>query len=127
MSRDNPRARRVAEQIQRELADLIRLEVKDPRVGMVTLTDAEVTKDLSHAKVFFTLLGDADRIAEAAAGLAHAAGYLRSELSHRLTLRTVPELHFVHDPSIERGIHLSQLIDQAVAADAAPRRRGGKR
>ena len=135
MPRDHPRARRIAEQIQRELADLIRLELKDPRVGMVTLTEVEVSRDLSHAKVYFTLLGDAERVAEAGAGLGHAAGYLRSELSHRLQLRTVPELHFAHDASVENGMRLSQLIDRAVAADstmaahaaaAAPRRRRGK-
>ncbi|MGH8618348.1 MAG: 30S ribosome-binding factor RbfA [Burkholderiales bacterium] len=135
MPRDHPRARRVSEQILRELADLLRLEVKDPRVGMVTLTEVEVSRDLSHAKVYFTLLGDAERVAESTAGLAHAAGFLRSELSHRLQLRTVPELHFAHDASVERGIRLSQLIDRAVAADSTlaaqaatppPRRRRGK-
>lgn len=133
MPRDHPRSRRVAEQIQRELADLIRLEVKDPRVGMITLTEVEVSRDLSHAKVYFTLLGDAERLAETEDGLARAAGFLRSELSHRLQLRTVPELHFAHDASVERGMRLSQLIDRAVAADSsmaaqatAPRRRRTK-
>ena len=133
MPRDHPRSRRVAEQIQRELADLIRLEVKDPRVGMITLTEVEVSRDLSHAKVYFTLLGDAERLAETEDGLARAAGFLRSELSHRMQLRTVPELHFAHDASVERGMRLSQLIDRAVAADssmatqaAAPRRRRTK-
>ncbi len=134
MPREHPRARRIAEQIQRELADLIRLEVKDPRVGMVTLTEVEVSRDLSHAKVYFTLLGDAERLAETAEGLARAAGFLRRELSHRLQLRIVPELHFAHDASVERGMQLSQLIDRAVAADTSmaaqaaspPRRRRTK-
>ena len=115
MPRDFSRALRVAEQIQRELADLIRIEVKDPRVGMVTLTDVEVTADYAHAKVFFTTLGDKDQIAEAAVGLNHAAGFLRHELGHRIKLRSTPQLHFTYDESIERGVRLSQLIDQAVA------------
>jgi ribosome-binding factor A len=116
MPRDFSRTLRVAEQIQRELADLIRLELKDPRVGMVTLTDVEVTADYAHAKVFFTALGDTDQIAEAAAGLNHAAGFLRHELGQRIKLRSIPQLHFTYDESIERGMRLSQLIDQAVGA-----------
>jgi ribosome-binding factor A len=117
MPRDYPRSRRIAEQIQRELAGIIRLELKDPRVGMVTLTDVEVSQDHAHAKIFFTLMGDAEKIEETAEGLLNAAGYLRSELAHRLKLRTVPQLHFVYDNSVARGMHLTQLIDQAVASD----------
>ena len=118
MPKDSSRPRRVAEQIQRELADLLRLEVKDPRVGMITITDVEVTNDYSHAKIFFTLLGDEARVKEALKGLQSAAGFLRSEISHRMKLRTMPQLHFVHDTSIERGMQLDQLIATAVAEDA---------
>lgn len=114
MSRNAPRLRRVAEQIRRELAELIRLEVKDPRVGMVTLTDVEVTADYAHAKVFFTLLGSEQALRETAHALEHAAGFLRTQLSHRLRLRTVPQLRFVYDASVERGLRLSRLIDEAV-------------
>ena len=114
MPRDFSRTLRVAEQIQRELADLIRLEVKDPRVGMVTLTDVEVAADYGHAKVFFTVLGDSAQIEAATAGLNHAAGFLRHELGGRIKLHSIPQLHFVYDESIERGIRLSQLIDRAV-------------
>ncbi len=117
MPKDYPRSRRIAEQIQRELSDIIRLELKDPRVGMVTITDVEVTQDYSHAKVFFTQLGDEDKIEEASGALQHAAGFLRSQLAHRLKLRTVPELHFKYDVSVERGMRLSRLIDAAVATD----------
>ena len=124
MPRDYPRTLRIAEQIQRELADLIQLEVKDPRVGMVTLTDVEVSVDYSHAKVFFTTLGGADQIAEAATGLNHAAGFLRHELSHRIKLRSIPHLHFVYDESVERGVRLSRLIDTAVGAADATKKRG---
>lgn len=118
MPRDYSRTLRVAEQIQRELAALIRLEVKDPRVGMVTLTDVEVAPDYGHAKVFFTMLGDQQQISAAAAGLNNAAGFLRRELGRRITLRGIPQLHFAHDDSIERGMRLSQLIDQAVGTTA---------
>jgi ribosome-binding factor A len=121
--KDFPRSRRIAGQIQRELPDIIRLELKDPRVGMITLTDVEVTTDNAHARVYFTLLGDAARVKETAAGLRHAAGYLRSQLAQRLKARIVPELHFEYDASVERGARLSQLIDMAVADDARRKRR----
>jgi ribosome-binding factor A len=123
MPKDYPRSRRIAGQVQRELSDIIRLELKDPRVGMITLTDVEVTPDNAHARVYFTLLGEASRIDEAAAGLQHAAGYLRSQLAQRLKLRVVPQLHFEHDASVERGIRVSQLIDAAVAEDTKRKRR----
>lgn len=117
MPRDFSRTLRVAEQVQRELAQLIRLEVKDPRVGMVTLTGVEVAADYGHAKVFFTLLGDAARIAGAGEGLNRAAGFLRHELGRRIKLRTIPQLHFHYDESVERGARLSKLIDDAVAGN----------
>ena len=114
MPRDFPRTLQVAELIQRELAGLIRLEIKDPRVGMVTLTEVDVSPDYSHAKVFFTVFGNSEQIAAAAAGLNHAAGYLRSWLARRLSLRSIPHLHFAYDESVERGVRLSNLIDQAL-------------
>ena len=119
---------RIADQIQRELAELVRLEVRDPRVGMVTLTGVELSRDKSHAKVFFTKFGSPDDVAACQEGLDRAAGFLRSSLAHRLSTRTVPELHFAYDESIERGVRLSKLIDDAVApaAPAKSRRpRGG--
>ena len=118
MPKDYPRSRRIAEQVQRELSDIIRLELKDPRVGMITITDVEVTPDHRHARVFFTLLGEPVKVAETAQALRHAAGFLRSQLAHRFEMRTVPQLQFVHDPSVERGMQLSQLIDNARADDA---------
>jgi len=123
MPRDFPRGRRIAEQIQRELSDIIRVGLKDPRVGMITITDVEMTPDNAHAKVFFTVLGQQPRIDEAAAGLQHAAGYLRSQLAQRIKIRVVPQLHFEYDASVERGIRLSQLIDAAVADDKKRKRR----
>ena len=122
---------RIADQIQRELAELVRLELRDPRVRLVTLTGVELSRDQSHAKVFFTTLGPARELAECLEGLQRAAGFLRSSLSRRLTTRKVPELHFTHDASVEHGVRLSRLIDEAVAAPpvkvaSAPKARAGR-
>mgnify|MGYP005814708767 CR=1 FL=1 len=115
MPKDYARTDRVGEQIQRELAELLRLEVRDPRVKLVTLTGVEVARDYSHAKVFYTVLSGEDKAVQQ--GLERASGFLRSQLAHSLKLRITPQLHFVYDVSVERGSHLSQLIDQAIAAD----------
>ena len=117
MKRHSQRAQRVGDQIQRELADLLREGVKDPRVGRVTITSVEVSADLSHAKIFVTHLAGREHADEAVRALQHTAGFLRTELSHRLQLYTVPQLHFAYDDSIEAGMRLSQLIDEAVAGD----------
>lgn len=117
MPKDYPRTRRVAEQIQRELAEIMRQELKDPRIGIITLTDVEVSPDYAHAKIFFTHLGESRQTAETLSGLQHAAGFLRSHLAQRLKLYAVPELHFIYDTSVERGMRLSSLIDQAISED----------
>jgi ribosome-binding factor A len=109
------RTDRIAQQMQREIAELVRLRINDPRVRLVTITGVEVASDYSHAKVFFTRLDG--KHAEAQQGLEHASGFLRSQLAHSIKLRIMPQLHFVFDSSVERGSHLSQLIDQAVASD----------
>ena len=111
MSRGRPK--KVADLIQRELADLLRRDVRDPHVGMVTLTSVDVAPDLSHAKVFFTLL-NAEKKDETARALQRAAGFLRSQLSHRMNMYTTPALRFVYDESVERGDRLSRLIDSVV-------------
>ena len=117
MPKDFSRTRRIAEQIQRELAEVIRHELKDPGVGgMVTITEVEVSPDQAHAKVFFTLLGDPQKIDETTQGLKRAAGFLRTQLAQRMKLRTIPQLDFKYDPSIERGMKLSRLIDEAVSS-----------
>jgi ribosome-binding factor A len=122
-----PRQARIADQIQRELAELIRLEMRDPRVGgMVTLTGVELSRDQSHAKVFFTVLGAPSDAEQAREGLQRAAGFLRSRLAHRLTTRTVPGLSFAYDESVERGVRLSRLIDEAVKPQPPARPRGRK-
>ncbi len=111
------RSDRVAEQVRRDLADLIRSELKDPRVGMISLTAVELTPDYAHAKVFFTTL-NAEHLAEVEQGLKRAAGFLRRELGRRIHIHTLPELHFIYDSSLERGMNLSQLIDQANSVSA---------
>ena len=132
----SPRVQRVADQIQRELATLIQMEVKDPRVGMVSVTGVEVSRDIAHAKVFVTVLntltddsqinestlsepGDLDKleIKENIDALNKAAGFLRSLLAKRLSTRSVPKLRFYYDGSIAHGQQLSSLIDSALAAD----------
>lgn len=114
MAQDVSRASRLGEQIQRDLAQLIRLEVKDPRVGLVTVTDVEVSRDLSHAKVFVTALAGEKAALASIEALTRAAGFLRKRLGQVLKTRTVPELRFVYDESVERGARLSKLIDEAV-------------
>ena len=111
------RTHRVAEQLQHELAGLLRTEVKDPRVGMVTVTGVDVSADMAHAKVYFTTLSGIEHSKDAVTALSRTAGFLRSQLSQRLKLFTVPQLHFVYDDSIESGMRLSKLIDEAVADD----------
>ena len=105
---------RVADQTQRDLAELIARELKDPRVGMVTLNSVEVTPDYAHAKVFFSLLtGDPQ---ETQLALNQAAGFLRNGLFKRLHIHTVPTLHFVFDRTTERAADMNALIARAVAS-----------
>ncbi len=105
---------KVADQIQRDLAELIARELKDPRVGMVTIQAVEVTPDYAHAKIFFSVLtGDP---AAAVEGLNQAAGFLRNGLFKRLHIHTVPTLHFVYDRTTEKAADMNALIARAVAS-----------
>jgi len=122
MPKDFSRASRVAEQIRRELAELIQLELKDPRVSLVTLTDVEISPDYTHAKVFYTSLAGAEHLPEIAQGLTRASSFLRRELGKRISIHHLPELHFVYDSSVERGTYLSHLIDEAVQSSGGPRK-----
>lgn len=123
MNNDGGRQRRVSEQIQKELALLIQQEMKDPRVQWVTVSAVEVTRDYSYAKVFVTALTvtedqkAADTIMSI---LKHAAGFLRRELSKRMSLRSVPELVFVYDVSMENGNRISRLIEEAKLSQSSP-------
>ncbi len=109
------RDRRIGQELQRLLPDLIRGEVKDPRiVGIVTITAIEVSGDLAHARVFVTVLNGNDDVQGTVAALDRCSSFLRSRLSQMMTVRTVPALKFVFDSSVERGMHLSRLIQSAV-------------
>ncbi|MDI4113734.1 30S ribosome-binding factor RbfA [Pseudomonas aeruginosa] len=119
MAKDYSRTQRIGDQMQRELAQLIQREIKDPRLGLVTITGVEVSRDVAHAKVFITVMGqdDAGKIALNLEILNDAAGYLRMLLGKSMKLRSVPQLHFHYDESIRRGAELSALIERAVAED----------
>ena len=107
------RSDRVSEAIRRELAQLIATELKDPRVGMISLTAVELTPDYAHAKVFYSTLAEGDAQKQIHEGLTRAAGFLRREIGRRVRIHTTPQLHFIHDTSLERGADLSKLIDEA--------------
>ncbi len=123
MARDFSRAERVADQIQKDLASLIQMELKDPRLGMVTINEVKVSKDFGYADVYFTALvtldGNADDQAkEATQVLRSAAGFLRTELARRMRrMRVIPLLRFHYDHSMERGQNLSRLIEDARRKD----------
>ncbi|HEV8500577.1 MAG TPA: 30S ribosome-binding factor RbfA [Casimicrobiaceae bacterium] len=117
MKKHSQRAQRIGDQLQRELADLLTNGVKDPRVGRVTVTFVDVSADYTHATVHFTHLAGKERAPDTIAALERTAGFLRSELARRVDLYSVPQLHFAYDDSIESGMRLSKLIDEAVASD----------
>jgi ribosome-binding factor A len=114
MAKEFSRSNRIAEQMRRELADLLQFEVKDPRVGMVTVTEVEVTGDMEHAKVFYSAQTGT---AALQAGLEKSAGFLRTQLAKRMLLRKVPQLHFVYDSSIDYGMKMGKLIDEALGSE----------
>ena len=114
--RDFKRSERVAGQLRRDLAKLIQQEIKDPEVGFVSLSDVEVTRDLSHAKVFITVF-EPEKAQESLKALRRASSFLRTRLAKELRLRHVPELHFEHDDSVEKGSHIDELISKALSSD----------
>jgi len=120
MPKDFSRTLRVADQIQRELADLLQNEIKDPRLNQITLTAVEVSRDYAYAKIYYTTLAEQDKNASIEKGLEHASGFLRTNLSKRIKLRQIPQLIFVYDQSVEHGAFLSKLIDEAVAQEKNP-------
>lgn len=119
MPRESNRLDRINDQLKRELAQLIQNEVRDPRIGMVSITDVKVSRDLAHAEVYVTFLGKADAAEseEALDTLNRAAGFLRTLLAKEIRLRTTPRLKFRYDESLVRGAYLSGLIEEAVARD----------
>jgi len=126
MAKEFSRSQRVSEQILRELAELVRLEVKDPRVGFITLTEVQVTPDYAHAKVFFTSMTGEQGVDEILAGLRRASGFLRRELGKRIRIHTLPELHFHYDRSVEQGSRMSQLIDEVIREDESRQHDAGQ-
>jgi ribosome-binding factor A len=119
MAREFSRTDRVGSQVQRELASIIGNELDDPRLGMLTIQEVRISKDFSHAKVYYTSLGSSLEPAEIQRILKEAAPFLRHELGRKVNMRTTPELRFIHDESVERGEKLSSLIEAAVKSDAA--------
>jgi ribosome-binding factor A len=108
------RSLRVADQIQKDLSEILAVELKDPRVGLLTITEVQVTPDYAYAKVFFTTLNDDEKaIEETLAALRKASGFIRNQLSRRLHIHTLPQLRFEYDRSVVRGMALSDLIDKA--------------
>ncbi|MEQ1800404.1 MAG: 30S ribosome-binding factor RbfA [Gammaproteobacteria bacterium] len=124
MAREFARSRRVEEQIQRLLSDVMRSQVRDPRVSGVVITEVRASRDLGVAWIHYSLFGaearpQAETLADVQAGLDKAAGFLRTQLARELSTRTVPELRFRYDEAAQRGRDLEHLIDTAVARDAA--------
>ncbi len=119
MAKEYARTQRVADYLQRELANLIQHEVRDPRVGMVSITGVEVSRDLGHARVYCTVMGSdsSDEARESTEALNKAAGFLRSLLSRDSNMRSVPQLRFYFDASVGRGRDMEKLIRRATDAD----------
>ena len=112
--REFRRTDRFGAELRRELAEVLRDEVDDPRLGMVTFQEVRVSRDLSHAKVYFTCLGGDAKATERLLNRAPLAGFLRRALAHRVRVRSMPQLHFVYDESVERGERLEHLIQEAL-------------
>ena len=118
MKKEFSRTDRIGELVQRELSKLIQQEIKDPRIGIVTITEVRVTKDLAHAKVYTSMLAKSeDEILIAVEVLNKAASFLRGQLAKTVKLRKMPELHFTFDKSVTHGPQLSGLIDEALKKD----------
>lgn len=106
----NIRANRVAEEIKKEVSDILAQKIKDPRIGFVTITDVEVTGDLQHAKIYFSVLGDEEKKEETLVGLAKANGFIRSEIGQRIRLRKIPEITFLFDKAHEHGTRIESIL-----------------
>jgi ribosome-binding factor A len=119
MAKEYSRTQRVGDHIQRELAQLIQHELRDPRIGMVSLTGVDVSRDLGHARVYLTVMGadSAEEAADTLKALNNAAGFLRGQLSRDSAMRSVPQLRFYFDASVGRGRELENLIKRAAEAD----------
>ena len=121
MSREFKRSDRVAQELQKEVAIILQREVKDPRIGMVTVSDVEVSRDLAYAKIFVTFLFDSDQAAieQGMVGLEKASPYIRSLVGKAMRLRIVPELRFIYDESLVEGMRMSNLVSNVIRQDEA--------
>lgn len=121
MSREFKRSDRVAQELQKEIAVILQREVKDPRIGMVTVSDVEVSRDLAYAKIFVTFLFDNDpeAIKEGMKGLEKASPYIRTLIGKAMRLRIVPELRFIYDESLVEGMRMSNLVSNVIKNDEA--------
>jgi ribosome-binding factor A len=119
MPKDYSRTQRVADYLRRELAQVIQLELRDPRIGMLSITDVEISRDMAYAKVYYTSMAaeSADEAKESTEVLNKAAGFLRGQIAKNSTLRITPRLRFYYDSSVGRGRQLSDLIEKAAEAD----------
>ncbi|MDG6240859.1 30S ribosome-binding factor RbfA [Glaesserella parasuis] len=119
MAREFSRADRVAQELQKEIAIILQREVKNPRIGMVTVSDVEISRDLAYAKVFVTFLFDSDESAveRGLEGLNKASGYIRTLVGKAMRLRIVPELRFVYDQSLVEGMRMSNLVTNVIRKD----------
>ena len=120
MPREFPRTRRVGEQMQRELAGLLHEELKDPRLGMISICGVEVSRDLAHARVYVSVLGGDETVDETLKVLNKAAGFLRHHLGQRMRLRVIPQLRFFYDASLAEGARMDALIAAAIAGRRPP-------
>ena len=118
MAREFARTDRVAQEIQREIAVILQREIKDPRLGMLTVSSVEITRDLAYAKVFVTFFDDSDEVVkESVALLNDAAGYIRSILAKTLRARIMPNLRFVYDKSLAEGVRMTSIVNQVIRED----------
>ena len=126
MSREFKRSDRVAQELKKEVAVILQREVKDPRIGMVTVSDVEVSHDLAYAKIFVTFLFDNDQeaINQGMKGLEKASPYIRSLVGKAMRLRIVPELRFIYDESLVEGMRMSNLVSNVIREDEAKHKEG---
>lgn len=113
------RVRRIAEQMKKEVANIIETELKDPRIGFVTVISVDLSNDLRHAKIFVSILGDEQKKQESLEGLHRATGFVRSEIARRIKLRYTPEIQFVLDTSIEHGVKIAKLLSKVNEEDSS--------
>ena len=127
MRKNSVKSSRINSEVQREIAELIRSEIKDPRISpMTSVTKVDVTTDLKYCKVYISVFGDESSKDDTLAGLKKASGFIRSQLAKRINLRNTPELTFIYDDSMEYGMYMSNLIDKVASEDAKAHKDNGE-